>query len=236
MLAYVRSNGTAAAAAGLCRPLVTGAECQIRGPSFKTTCQKAGTRQEVDVAASQPYVIQGPLTAEIANVRSPVRQFLGELCANGLRRADHWGELRVRRRGGPRSSVSSTRSSTVACSIGASSSGPVAQAASTPAWRLPDMTRRRCPVAGHSHPRGDLVEGTQGLVSEAHACLGLSAFPGNWVARDVGRLLQPRETAGPGGPPFPWRMVVSVAGTGSWGRVGRGWRWGRWRCSRSPRS
>lgn len=41
--------------------------------------------QEVNVAASQPYVIQGPLTAEIANVRSPVRQFLGELCANGLR-------------------------------------------------------------------------------------------------------------------------------------------------------
>jgi len=41
--------------------------------------------QEVDVATSQPYVIQGPLTAEIANVRSPVRQFLGELCANGLR-------------------------------------------------------------------------------------------------------------------------------------------------------
>jgi len=39
----------------------------------------------VDVAASQPYVIQGPLTAEIAIVHSPVRQFLGELCANGLR-------------------------------------------------------------------------------------------------------------------------------------------------------
>lgn len=37
------------------------------------------------MAASQPYVIRGPLTAEIANVRSPVRQFLGELCANGLR-------------------------------------------------------------------------------------------------------------------------------------------------------
>lgn len=37
------------------------------------------------MAASQPYVIQGPLTAEIADVRSPVRQFLGELCANGLR-------------------------------------------------------------------------------------------------------------------------------------------------------
>ena len=37
------------------------------------------------MAASQPYVIQGPLTAEIASVRSPVRQFLGELCANGLR-------------------------------------------------------------------------------------------------------------------------------------------------------
>ncbi len=37
------------------------------------------------MAASQPYVIQGPLTAEIANVRSPVRQFLGELFANGLR-------------------------------------------------------------------------------------------------------------------------------------------------------
>ena len=35
--------------------------------------------------AFQPYVIQGPLTAEIANVGSPVRQFLGELCANGLR-------------------------------------------------------------------------------------------------------------------------------------------------------
>jgi len=28
----------------------------------------------------------------------------------------------------------------------------------------------------------------------------------------------------------------SVAGTGSRGRAGRGWRWGRWRCSRSPRS
>jgi hypothetical protein len=41
--------------------------------------------QEVDVAASQSYVIQGPLTVEIANVRSPVRQFLGELCADGLR-------------------------------------------------------------------------------------------------------------------------------------------------------
>jgi hypothetical protein len=39
----------------------------------------------VEVAASQPYVIQGPLTAEIANVRSPVRQFLSELCANSLR-------------------------------------------------------------------------------------------------------------------------------------------------------
>lgn len=38
----------------------------------------------------------------------------------------------------------------------------------------------------------------QGLVSEAHACLGLSTLPGNWVARDAGRLLQERETAGPG--------------------------------------
>ena len=37
------------------------------------------------MAASQPCVIQGPLTAEIANVRSPVRQFLGELCVHGLR-------------------------------------------------------------------------------------------------------------------------------------------------------
>ena len=37
------------------------------------------------MATSQPYVIQGPLTAEIANVRSPVRQFLDELCADGLR-------------------------------------------------------------------------------------------------------------------------------------------------------
>jgi hypothetical protein len=84
MLAYARSNGTAAPASGLCRPLVTRAECQIRGPSFKTTRQQGLARQGAAVAASQPYVIQGPPTAEIANVRSPVRQCLNELCANGL--------------------------------------------------------------------------------------------------------------------------------------------------------
>ncbi len=37
------------------------------------------------MSASQPYFIQGPLTAEIANIRSPVRQFLDELCSSGLR-------------------------------------------------------------------------------------------------------------------------------------------------------
>lgn len=63
---------------------VAKADRQIRGPSFKMTRAEQGP-QEVDVAASQPHVIQGPLTAQIANVRSPVRQFLGELCANGLR-------------------------------------------------------------------------------------------------------------------------------------------------------
>lgn len=39
------------------------------------------------MSATQPYVIRGPLTAEIANIHSPVRRFLGELCASGLREA-----------------------------------------------------------------------------------------------------------------------------------------------------
>jgi len=34
---------------------------------------------------SQPDVVHGPLTAEIASIRSPVRQFLNEMCVSGLR-------------------------------------------------------------------------------------------------------------------------------------------------------
>ncbi len=132
------------------------------------------------------------------------------------------------RRSSPRSWVSSARSPTVACSIGASSSGSVAQAASTPAWRLHHMTQRRCPSQVTRTRAGGSVEGT------ARACERSARLPRHVHASRQPWAGPPRMPVGccnngkrrAGARRFPWRIVISVAGTESAGRVWRGWRWG----------